>query len=239
MKLIYVQGLSQQGRQPTKTDRRSGFTLIELMAAMAVFTILLVMLLRVFSGSVKAFNAGSGLSKQTTEARLVLDQIANMVADQHFNLKPKATGTIFDPTSEVTLMDDLCNGQTSIRIDVLPANSGSADDTATLVQENLLTGDTIVMLDHVLDFEISVFDQSLLTAPNLNGLDTYTHLVPAGGLVGGCTNSPVLAVIYLETLDDYHARINTSAAADGETYDAELKSQKFYRSVYLRNYQQQ
>ena len=217
-----------------KTRQRSGFTLIELMAAMAVFTILLVMLLRVFSGSVKAFNAGSGLSKQTTEARLVLDHIAGMVEDQHFDLKPGTSGM----TSQLYFMSDLCKRNASIRIGQVPGTNGSVDDTITLIQEELdVNGNptiTVPLLDHVLDFEVSVFDESILPggtgAPNLAGLNTYTHAGPA---VGGCTNSPILAVIYLETLDDQNAKINNNAAG---AYDAGLKSQKYYRTVYLRNF---
>lgn len=217
-----------------KTRQRSGFTLIELMAAMAVFTILLVMLLRVFSGSVKAFNAGSGLSKQTTEARLVLDHIAGMVEDQHFDLKPSTSGM----TSQLWFKDDLCNGNSSVRIDTVPTNNGSVDDTITLVQEDLVNGITVPLLDHVLDFEVSVFNESILPggtgAPNLAGLNTYIHNVPSpAGIIGGCTNSPILAVIYLETLDDQNAKINNNAAG---AYDAGLKSQKYYRTVYLRNF---
>jgi len=214
-----------------KTPQRTGFTLIELMAAMAVFTILLVMLLRVFSGSVKAFNAGSGLSKQVTEARLVLDHIAGMVEDQHFDLKPSSSGL----TSQLWFKDDLCNGNASIRIDAVPTNNGSVDDVITLVQQDLISGATVPLLDHVLDFEVSVYDESMLPgtggAPSLTGLNTYMHM--NGNVIGGCTNSPIVAVIYLETLDDQNAKINNNA---GAVYDAGLKSQKYYRTVYLRNF---
>jgi len=221
-----------------KTTHRAGFTLIELMAAMAVFTILLVMLLRVFSGSVKAFNAGSGLSKQTTEARLVLDHIAGLVEDHHFDLKQSASGS----TSELILKSDICGNTTSIRIGAVPAGNGSASDTITLIQEDYANATTTPMLDHVLDFEIVVYDDTIMPGvpggvPNLAGLPTYTQ--DPNPVAGGCAKSPILAVIYLETLDDHNARINSSAAADGVTYAAGLKSQKYYRSVYLRNYLKQ
>lgn len=223
-----------------KTRKRTGFTLIELMAAMAVFTILLVMLLRVFSGSVKAFNAGSGLSKQTTEARLVLDYIAGLVEDQYFDLKPSGSGL----TSQLYLMNDLCAHNASIRIGAVPGTNGSVDDTITLIQEEIFNGNpvnTVPLLDHVLDFEVSVYDESMIPGaggtPTLTGLDEYTHDVSSpSGVVGGCTNSPILAVIYLETLDDQNAKINRSATNEGVTYNAGLKSQKYYRTVYLRNF---
>lgn len=212
----------------------AGFTLIELMAAMAVFSILLVMLLRVFTGSVKTFNAGTGLSKQTSESRLVLDHIASMIESQHFDIKLSTN----PKTTELKVRGDLnCSSYIS---DIIMLDTRGPLNDSKLIQQRFTLGNStpisdVPLLDHVVDFQIRVYTENMIpgtagaSASNFGGTFEY----PVGGTNNDCDTAPVMAVIFLETLNDQNAKIENqnSAAFDESNY-----TQRYYRTVYLRRF---
>lgn len=218
--------------------KRNAFTLIELMAAMAVFSILLVMLLRVFTGSVKTFHAGTGLSKQTSEARLVLDHLAAMMRTDVFSLdefKSNAELKFYDAgtcEAEFIAASD-AKPRDRIFVDTHgPALGPGADRAVKLLQEhNGTSSSNVPILDHIVDFQVSLHDWML----DENSLPEFRKLskFPTAAGATPCTNTPVVAVIYLETLSDRNAKLAANAKAN---FDKRLNSQKYYRTVYLPNY---
>lgn len=76
---------------------RRGFTLVEILVAMAVLAIIMLMMVRIFSDSTKAFDLGIKQAEHNMESRAIMDfmirELSHAVADESIGFKMNAWAT--------------------------------------------------------------------------------------------------------------------------------------------------
>ena len=183
---------------------REGFTLIEIMAAMAVFAILLFALLRIFAASSASLTKGSQLSKLDTEARLAMDFIADKLESHWVNASISGGGGGFS-TAAFHFPIGTCQQAGTLTLASPPAAAlpGAHARNAIIYTPHaysLANGDTVrsepcVIMDNVLDFEIKFFDVVTSTT-------TGSGQASWSGCSGSTQRSAALAVVYIEAVPE-------------------------------------
>lgn len=224
--------------------RRRGFSLIEMMAAMAVLSILMLVLLRVFGNSTNAFTVGTSKSQQVADARLALDLIAAEMQNAAINIV-----TPNDQSSTLDLSPQA--GGQRVRYEVVTLtdeeNSGTGYDTKytrKALQKITAGGTSYVYIDNLLRFEVVPFEAAPIipAKPAIAGMvvvpGDFTGFNPASGVAKTMDSQPPLVSIFIETLSEQDqiraSRISNPAS---RTKFEDRRTRRFTRSVLFRRTQ--
>jgi len=202
---------------------KAGFTLIEIMSAMAVFSIMLLMILRIFTSSSEAMNTGTQLSKLDTESRLALDFIESRRITHWLNT---GASMVHTPSTEVICyyIADRCAEAGRFKMEVT-----SSAGVFTLNWEDQPTGGALPptkLMENVIQFNVTLFDdvqgttlQSTGKATH-NGCNTSTHI----------KDSAAYAVIDLLAVT---SAVALKANVSGGSYDMAAHAHHYRRGVHL------